>query len=89
MPKNIARIAIDAKTYMMLNPSVSCSDVAVHFQVSRARISQMLKIANNLPAHLLKELVETDDPALLRQYYGKCLLKMVKNSWQKLNSFSA
>ena len=76
-PKNIARFALDVKTYMTINPTASPSDAAIHFKVSRARISQLLKIANNLPTKLFEELVETDDPALLKQYSGKNLQKII------------
>ncbi len=79
MPKNIARFALDVKTYMVMNPNASPSNVAIHFKVSRARISQLLKIANNLPTKLFKELVETDDPLLLKKYSGKFLLKIVSS----------
>ena len=78
--KNIARFALDVKTHMMINPNASPSDAAIHFKVSRARISQLLKIANNLPTKLFKELVETDDPVLLKKYSGKQLLKIAQSS---------
>jgi len=77
MPKNIARFALDIKTYTTMNPKFSITDTARHFNVSRARISQLLKIANNLPAKLFKELVDAKDPALLKKYSGKRLLKLV------------
>ena len=77
-PKNIARFALDVKTYLRINLNASPSDAAMHFKVSRARISQLLKIANHLPKKLFKELAETDDPALLKKYSGKQLLKFVQ-----------
>jgi hypothetical protein len=81
-PKNIARFALDVKNYFASNLGASHSDAASHFQVIRPRISQLLKIANRLPEKLLKELVETDNPVLIKKYSGKYLLKM---STQKLN----
>jgi hypothetical protein len=77
-PKNIARFALDVKAYLASNPNALHSDAANHFKVTRPRISQLLKIANNLPEQLLKNLVETDNPALLKKYSGKQLLKLAQ-----------
>lgn len=73
-PKNIANFALDVKNYFASNPGASQSDAATRFKVTHPRISQLLKIANNLPAQLLKKLVETDNPALIKKYSGKRLL---------------
>jgi len=75
-PKNIARFALDVRNYLASNPGALHSDAAKHFNVTRPRISQLLKIANNLPELLLKELSETDSICLLKKYSGKKLLKM-------------
>jgi len=82
-PKNIARFALDVRNYFTSNPGASHSDAAKHFKVTRTRISQLLKIANNLPEKLLKELVETNNPALLKKYSGKQLLKIASFTRQK------
>ena len=76
MPKNIARIALDVKAYVTINPGHSYSLVAENFNVSRARISQLLKIIDNLPAYFIRKLQETEDPILLRRFSGKRLLKI-------------
>jgi len=73
-PKNIARFALDVKNYFKSNPGVSHSDAASHFKVTRPRISQLLKIAKNLPEQLLTELAESNDLAKLKHYSGKRLL---------------
>ena len=79
-PKNIARIALDVKAYLKINPYASYGDAAEHYNMSRARISQLIKIVDNLPLHLLKRLSETNDPALLKKYSGKRLLQMISTS---------
>jgi hypothetical protein len=36
----------------------------------------LIKIVDNLPAHFIKKLEETEDPILLRRFSGKRLLKL-------------
>jgi len=76
MPKNIAQIALEVKAYVKLNPGQSNTAVADKFNVTRARISQLLKIVNNLPTDFITKLQETEDPILLRRFSGKRLLKL-------------
>jgi len=75
-PKNIVRIALKVKAYTTINPGHSYSLVAENFNVSRARISQLLKIIDNLPAYFIRKIEETEDPILLRSFSGKKLLKI-------------
>lgn len=81
-PKNIARFASDIKAYLTEHPETSYTDVGKHFEVSRARISQLMKIANNTPVSLFKELVESEDPNLLAKYSGKQLIKLASLNYQ-------
>jgi hypothetical protein len=76
MPKNIVKIALDVKAYTEVHPGHSYSLVAENFNVSRARVSQLLKIINNLPTYFIKKLQETKDPIMLRRFSGKRLLKL-------------
>jgi len=76
MPKNIAKIALNVKAYMEVNPGHSYSLVAENFNVSRARISQLLKIIDNLPTDFITKLQQTEDPIMLRRFSGKRLLKL-------------
>lgn len=82
--KNIARFALEVKTYLAMNPDFSHTNAAEHFNVSRARISQLIKIANETPIALLKQLFDSNDQALLKKYSGKCLLKMCMVSVAKI-----
>ena len=83
MPKNIVRIALDVKAYVTINPGHSYSLVAENFNVSRARISQLLKIIDNLPAYFIRKIEETEDPILLKRFSGKRLLKLASFQTQK------
>lgn len=75
-PKNIVRSALDVKAYLTINSGSTYSTAAEHYNVTRARISQLIKIVDNLPAHFIKKLEETEDPILLRRFSGKRLLKL-------------
>ena len=53
-----------------------CEILAENFNVSRARISQLLKIIDNLPTYFIRKIEETEDPILLKRFSGKRLLKL-------------
>lgn len=76
LPKNIARQAIDVKTYLHINPGQSFSNAAKHFNITTARVSQLVKIVENLPPDFIKELENSKDPILLRRFSGRRLLKL-------------
>lgn len=77
MPKNIVRQALDVKAHLTINPNKSFRHAAEHFNITVARISQLVKIVDNLPPHLIKELENSKDPILLRRFSGRRLLKIV------------
>jgi len=79
MPKNIAQIALEVKAYVELNPDQSNTVVADNFNVTRARISQLLKIVNNLPIDFITKLQDTEDPIMLRRFSGRRLLKLASS----------
>jgi len=83
MPKNIIKIALDVKAYTEVHPGHSYSLVAENFNVSRARISQLLKIIDNLPTDFITKLQETEDPIMLRRFSGKRLLKLASFQTRK------
>jgi hypothetical protein len=74
--KNIVTMAVKVKEYMLENPQKTQTDAGYHFGVSRARISQLIKIVNNLSPDFTKKLQETNDQILLRQFSGKALLRI-------------
>jgi len=78
--KNIVAMAVKVNEYLVQNPQRTYTSAGTHFGITRARISQLTKIANNLPVQLLKKLSETNDPALLKKYSGRSLLKMASSN---------
>jgi len=83
MPENIVKITLDVKAYIEINPEHSYSLMVENFNVSRARISQLLKIIDNLPTNFITKLQETEDPILLRRFSEKRLLKIASFQTQK------
>jgi len=76
IPKNAAKEAVRVRDYLINNPDTNQSQIAEEFGVTRARISQLIKINNNLPNNFITILAESKDPILLRRFSGKRLLKI-------------
>ena len=74
--RNMLAEALKVKDYLSQDTQRSYPDASHHFQVSRARISQLMKIANNLPEDLIARIGQSDDQALLRRFSGKTLLRI-------------
>ena len=75
-PKNIVRQALHVKAFLSINPNLSYIHAAENFNLTKARISQLIKIVDNLPARFVKTLEETEDVTLLRRFSGRQLLKL-------------
>ena len=74
--RNILAEALKVKDYLNQDTQRSHLDASAHFRVSRARISQLMKIVNNLPEDFITKVGQSDDQALLRRFSGKTLLKI-------------
>jgi hypothetical protein len=75
--RNILAEALKVSDYLSQNTQRSYLDASSHFRVSRARISQLMKIVNNISADLIIKIGQSTDQALLRRFSGKTLLKIV------------
>jgi len=76
IPKNTAKEALRAKQCLADNPDFNQTQIADQFGVTRARISQLLKISSNIPDDFITKLAQCKDPILLRRFTGKRLLKI-------------
>ncbi|KJJ83592.1 hypothetical protein OMAG_002541 [Candidatus Omnitrophus magneticus] len=76
IPKNVAKEAVRIRDYLINNPDTNQSHIAEEFGVTRARISQLIKINTNLPDNFITNLAGSKDPILLRMFTGKRLLKI-------------
>jgi len=61
----------ESGNYLINNPDTNQSQIAEEFGVTRARISQLIKINNNLPNNFITILAESKDPILLRRFQAK------------------
>ena len=77
-PINVVQQAIEIQTYMRSNPDATPFSAAPKLNLPRKRISRLLTIANNLPANLITELANCNDPKTLREMHVKRLLRLAK-----------
>lgn len=75
-PRNIVRQALHVKAFLSINPNLSYIHATENFNLTKARISQLVKIVDNLPARFVKTIEETEDTTLLRRFSGRQLLKL-------------
>lgn len=75
-PKNIIKFAIEVKEFLTANPNRTYKSAASKFNISRARISQLMKILNTLPPGLIIHLKNCKNNEILRKFSGKRLLKI-------------
>ena len=75
-PINIIAKAQEIKAYIEAKPQRTHLDAALHFKVTRARISQMMKIVETLPPEFITHMSQTQDRKTLNRFSGKTLLKI-------------
>jgi hypothetical protein len=75
-PRNIVLEAIGYYEYLKADAGRSYAHVSEHFGVSRARISQFVGIITRLPEGFIVSMKECSDPALLKTFTGKELIRI-------------
>lgn len=78
-PINVIQEALRVKDFMAAHPDETCLSAAPKLNLPRKRISKLLTIANSLPANLITELANCNDPKTLRQMHVKHLLLLSKS----------
>jgi hypothetical protein len=79
-PQNFVREAIRVKAFMDAHPDETCLSASPELNLHRKRISKFLTIANNLPANLITELTDCNDPKTLRKMTVNRLLDLAKTT---------
>jgi len=74
--KNIIIEALKVQAFLEETTSRTQTDAGQHFNVTRARISQLTTIVNKLPAEFIEQMRECDDRRILKTFSGKRLLKI-------------
>lgn len=78
--RNIIKEALKIKTFLNDDLERSYSSAGSHFKVSRARISQLMKIIDNIPEDFIIKLAASDDQILLKRFSGKVLYRISRLS---------
>lgn len=75
-PMNIIARANEIKAYIEAKPQRTHLDAALRFKVTRARISQMMKIVDTLPSDFITHMSQTQDRKTLNRFSGKTLMRI-------------
>ena len=76
--ENILSKALRFDKYLKADPARSFRHVSENFDVSRARVSQLMSLVDRLPRDFIKKVGESDDQDTLRVFTGRTLLKISK-----------
>ncbi|MDP2930675.1 MAG: hypothetical protein Q8N56_03670 [bacterium] len=74
--KNIVAMAVQVREYMVENPQRTQTAAGNHFGVTRARVSQLMTIVENLPDDFISIMKTTEDQSLIKRFSGKILLRI-------------
>ena len=74
--KNIVAMAVQVREYLIENPQRTQTAAGNHFGVTRARVSQLMTIVENLPDEFISIMKTTKDQSLLKRFSGKTLLRI-------------
>jgi len=81
--RNIIREALNVKDFLSETPQRTYIDAGQHFNLTRARISQLMKIVHELPAPFIEKMRSCDNRDALRAFSGKTLLKIADIKTEK------
>lgn len=76
VPKNIVAEALKVKAFLNEDPQRTYLHASQRFKVTKARISQLMKIADVLPQEFVDYMGRCQDQALIKQFSGKTLLRI-------------
>lgn len=74
--KNIVAEALKVKAFLTEDPQRTFRHAGEHFKVTKARISQLMKIADVLPQEFVAYMGGCGDQAVIRKFSGKTLLRI-------------
>jgi len=74
--KNIVAMAVRVNEYLVQNPQRTQTAAGNHFGITRARVSQLMTIVENLPDDFISIMKTTEDQSLLKRFSGKSLLRI-------------
>ncbi len=76
VPKNIVAEALKVKAFLTEDPQRTYRHASQRFKVTKARISQLMKIVEVLPEDFVAYMETCKDEVLVRRFSGKTLLRV-------------
>jgi len=76
MPKNIVAEALKVQDFLFSDPSRSYRHAAEEFGITKARISQLLRILKAMPPEFVAHMAVCNEREELKRFSGKELLRM-------------
>ncbi len=76
VPKNIVAEALKVKAFLTEDPQRTYLHASQHLKVTKARISQLMKIADVLPQEFVEYMGRCEEQAVIRRFSGKTLLRI-------------
>jgi len=78
-PKNIAAEALEVRGFLAQDPERSYLHASQNFNVTRARISQLMKIVKALPTDFIEQIGHADDHYLNKAFFRPDPAQNLKN----------
>jgi hypothetical protein len=69
-------MAVQVREYLVESPQRTQTAAGNHFGVTRARVSQLMTIVENLPDDFISIMKTTEDQSLIKRFSGKTLLRI-------------
>lgn len=76
VPKNIVAEALKLKAFLKEDPQRTYLHASQRFKVTKARISQLMKIANVLPQEFVDYMGRCQNQNMIKRFSGKTLLRI-------------
>ena len=76
--KNIVAEALKVKAFLNEDPQRTYLHASQRFKVTKARISQLMKIAEVLPQEFVAYMGGSEDRNLIKRFSGKTLLRIAR-----------
>ncbi len=78
VPKNIVAEALKVKAFLTEDPQRTYRHASQRFKVTKARISQLMKIADVLPRNFVAYMERCEDRNLIKRFSGRALLRIAR-----------
>ena len=78
VPKNIIAEALKVREFFSEDATRTFLHASQHFKVSKARISQLMKIVGVLPEDFVEYMRHCQDEVLIRRFSGKTLMRIAE-----------